>query len=224
MKLPFKNRREAGRALAAELMEYRGREGLLVLALPRGGVPVADEVAKTLGAPLDILVVRKLGVPGHRELAMGAIASNGVCVMHEDIVRRLGISETDISAIESEERIELDRRERTYRGERPRPILENRFVMLVDDGLATGATMEAAIQAVLKQQPEHLLVAVPVAPPDTVFRLGREVDKLVCLAQPAAFNAVGAWYLEFDAVSDAEVRMILDNAKRLQGAERDAGR
>ena len=212
MELPVKNRKVAGQALAEALLEYMERDDVIVLGLPRGGVPVAVEVAEALGAELDLMLVRKLGTPGQRELAMGAIASGGSRVMNEDVVRSLFISEEDIRQVEESERKELQRRERAYRGDRPRPVLANRCVILVDDGLATGATMRAAVDAVRQDGPAHLVVAVPVAPADTLEMLREQVDKLVCLAVPEYFRAIGLWYVDFSQVSDDEVRDILARA------------
>lgn len=205
----FTNRRAAGQALAEALAAYRGRDDLTVLALPRGGLPVANEIASVLDAELDVLLVRKLGVPWHPELAMGAIASGGRRVMNDDVVRSLGIPEADIRQVEAAEREELERRAATYRGARPWPELAGRCVILVDDGLATGATMLAAVEAVRQELPAHIVVAVPVAPPDTVRRLRAQVDELVCLHQPVNFMAVGAWYVDFNQVGDDEVRRVL---------------
>jgi len=212
MELPVKNRKAAGLALAEALREYKGRDDVIVLGLPRGGVPVAVEVAKALGAELDLMLVRKLGTPGQRELAMGAIASGGSRVMNQDVVHTLNISEDDISQVEESERKELQRREQAYRGKRPWPELANRCVILVDDGLATGATMRAAVDAVRQDGPAHLVVAVPVAPSDTIEMLRKRVDNVVCLAEPAYFRAIGLWYVDFSQVSDDEVRHILTRA------------
>ncbi len=209
MELPIPDRRTAGRALAGALSRYAGRDDVVVLALPRGGVPVAAEIADALGAELDLMLVRKLGVPGYRELAMGAIASGGVQVMNEDVLAGSGISPAAIEAVVEEERAELQRRERAYRGDRPWPDLRGRCVILVDDGLATGATMHAAIDAVRAQEPGCIVVAVPVAPPDTVRRLARLVDEVVCLYEPEPFMAIGQWYVDFSQVSDQEVEQIL---------------
>lgn len=202
----------AGLALAEALREYEERDDVIVLALPRGGVPVAAEVAEALGAELDLMLVRKLGTPGHRELAMGAIAGGGSRVMNEDVVRSLNIGEDAIRRVEEAERKELQRREQAYRGERPWPLLTGRCVILVDDGLATGATMRAAVDAVRQDDPAHLVVAVPVAPADTIEMLRRQVDNVVCLAVPEYFRAIGPWYVDFSQVSDDEVRHILSRA------------
>ncbi|MBE9548226.1 MAG: phosphoribosyltransferase [Proteobacteria bacterium] len=210
MDLPVKNRKAAGEALAQALQEYAGRDDVFVLALPRGGVPVAVEVAKALDAGLDLMLVRKLGVPGQKELVMGAIASGGSRVMNEAVVRSLNISEEAIKQVEEAERKELRRREQAYRGERPWPVLAGCCVILVDDGLATGATMRAAVDAVRQSDPAHLVVAVPVAPADTLEMLARQVDNLVCLAVPEYFRALGLWYVDFSQVSDDEVRHLLE--------------
>ncbi len=209
MDLPIPDRRTAGQTLAQALQPYAHRNDTIVLGLPRGGVPVAAEVAKALQAPLDVILVRKLGVPGHSELAMGAIASGGVRVMNEDVLRSVGVSPVAIEAVATKEGHELERRERTYRGDRPWPDLAGRCVILVDDGLATGATMHAAIDAVRAQKPGRIVVAVPVAPPDTVHRLELLVDEVVCPLQPEPFIAIGQWYQAFSQVSDAEVEALL---------------
>jgi predicted phosphoribosyltransferase len=180
-----------------------------VLGLPRGGVPVAYEVARRLGAPLDVFVVRKLGVPGHEELAFGAIAPGGVRVLAEDLLARLDMPSEWIEAIDAKERRELERRERVYRGERPPPALAGRVVVLVDDGLATGATMLAAVRAVREQRPARVVVAVPVADPDVCERLGSVADEVVCVSTPRPMMAVGAWYEDFSQISDEEVRELL---------------
>ncbi len=210
--LPFLNRSEAGRALAQALMHHAGRGDVLVLALPRGGVPVAFEVANALNVPLDLMLVRKLGTPGQPELAMGAIAQNGVRVMNPELVSMLRISEDAIAVAERRERKELERRQRVYRGKRLPPDLHGKRVILIDDGLATGATMRSAIKAVRTQAPAMVVVAVPMAPEDTVAALKREADEVVCLATPEPFVAVGRWYLEFPQTSDAEVKDLLARA------------
>jgi predicted phosphoribosyltransferase len=205
----FRDRREAGRRLAAEFLSYAGRSDLLVLALPRGGVPVGYEVARALGAPLDVFLVRKLGTPGHEELAMGAVASGGIRVLNDDVVSALGLDKQVIeAAVEHETRI-LSDRERRYRGDRPATPLADRIVLLVDDGLATGATMRAAIAAVRRQSPKQLIVAVPVAPPETCETLRAEADEIVCLAMPTPFYGVGFWYEDFSPTTDEEVRELL---------------
>lgn len=204
-----KNREEAGTKLAEHLAAYRDREDVLVLGLPRGGVPVADRIARALNAPLEVFIVRKLGVPGHQELAMGAIASGGVRVMNMDVVRSLGISDEQIARVADAEQRELERREKQYRGERPAPALSGKIVILVDDGVATGATMRVAIKALRGFEPQKLVVAVPVAPPDTCEILSREVDELVCPLRPSPFHAISLWYEDFPQVSDETVERIL---------------
>jgi putative phosphoribosyl transferase len=208
----FRDRAEAGRALAALLSEYAGRDDVVVLALPRGGVPVGYEVAKALEAPLDVFVVRKLGVPGHEELAMGAIATGGVVVLDERLVRTLGLTGHDVEgAIEREWR-ELRRREAAYRGDRPPPDLQGKTAILVDDGLATGATMQAAAQAVRRLGPDRVVVAVPVAAEETCDAFRDDVDEIVCAVTPSPFHAVGLWYDDFSQTGDEEVRELLANA------------
>ncbi len=209
---PFADRREAGRRLAAALARLAGTPDLLVLALPRGGVPVAFEVARALDADLDLMLVRKLGTPGQPELAMGAIASGGIEVLNPRVVQGLGIPESAIREVARREYLELKRREAAYRGDRPPPRIEGRTVILVDDGLATGSTMMAAIEAVRARHPARIVVAVPVAPPDTVERLRRLVDEVVALETPADFAAVGQWYLDFGQTGDEEVRALLREA------------
>jgi predicted phosphoribosyltransferase len=208
----FSNRTDAGKKLAERLSGYSGRKDLLVLALPRGGVPVAFEVARELGAQLDVFIVRKLGVPGHEELAMGAIASGGIRVLNMDVVRSLRISDDTIAAVAAAEQVELERRERLYRRGRPEPDIEGRTVILIDDGLATGATMSAAVQAVRVKKPAHLTVAVPTAAKDTCNEFEREVDEAICLATPEPFYGVGAWYTDFSQTSDREVCELLERS------------
>ena len=210
MKLPrFRDRSEAGRLLAAKLADCADRPDVVVLALPRGGVPVAYEVARALGAPLDVFLVRKLGIPGHEELAMGAVATGGVRVLNEQVVRALRIPDYVIDAIAAKEEQELARRERLYRGDRPPPDVRGRTVILVDDGLATGATMHAAIQALRQQQPAHIVVAVAAASPEACDELKEEVDDVVCAVTPEPFYAVGLWYEDFSQTTDEEVRDLL---------------
>ncbi|HEY7743540.1 MAG TPA: phosphoribosyltransferase [Burkholderiales bacterium] len=204
--LPLRNRVQAGRLLGAALGAYRARNDVLVLALPRGGVPVACEVAEVLGAQVDLIIVRKLGTPGQEELAMGAIASGGARVLNRDVIEPLGIPDHVIEAIERRERREIERREHAYRGHRPRPEVAGRCVILVDDGIATGATMRAAIAALRQQAPARIVVAVPVAPLETVALLRGEADEVVCLATPEPFRAIGCWYVEFHQLTDEEVR------------------
>lgn len=210
MKLPIQDRTDAGRELARALEGYRNRKHLLVLALPRGGVPVAAEIAEYLGAELDLMIVRKLGMPGHEEFAMGAIASGGVRVLNRQVLSYDGASEEAIEQVAKRERQELERRERAYRGDRPWPDMSDATVILVDDGLATGATMSAALEALKPHHPREVVVAVPVAPADTISNLRSSADEVICLATPAHFNAIGQWYQDFHQVSDAEVRQLLD--------------
>jgi len=211
MQLPFEDRTQAGRLLAQEMKAYAGRDDVLVLALPRGGVPVAFEIVQAIGAPLDLMIVRKLGTPGQQELAMGAIAA-GVQLLNRDIVDGMGISDATIEAVAKRERKELERRQRAYRGDRPAPEFKSRCVILVDDGLATGATMRTAIKALRERAPARIVVAVPVAPPSTVELLRAEADEVVCLAAPEPFWAIGQWYREFPQVSDEEVKDLLQRA------------
>jgi putative phosphoribosyl transferase len=207
--LIYADRREAGAALAAELGRYRGRSDVVVLALPRGGVPVAYEVARSLQVPLDVFVVRKLGAPGHRELAMGAIASGGVRVMNRDVIAWYGISPAAIEATAREELAELERREHAYREDRKSLEVRGRTVLLVDDGLATGSTMKAAVQAIRQRGPARIVVAVPVGAPQTCSELQELADEVVCARMPEDFAAVGQWYADFSQTSDAEVRELL---------------
>ena len=206
---PFTNRAEAGELLAARLSALANRDDVIVLGLPRGGVPVGYEVAKALGVALDVFVVRKLGVPGHEELAMGAIASGDVRLVNHDVVDALGIPESVIDRVAERELIELERREQLYRGSRPLTPLANKTVILVDDGLATGSTMRAAVTAVRHQQPAHIIVAVPVGASSTCSELSQDADQVVCLRSPEPFVAVGLWYRDFTPTSDAEVRALL---------------
>jgi putative phosphoribosyl transferase len=214
----FRDRHDAGQVLAERLSHYRDRGDVLVLALPRGGVPVAFEVARALDAPLDVFLVRKLGVPGHEELAMGAIATGGVLVANQEVVDMLRIGTDLIDAVARREGQELLRRERLYRGGRPPPAVQGRVIILVDDGLATGSTMEAAVKALRQQQPSRIVVAVPIAPVDTCRALANEVDEIVCARTPEPFRAVGLWYADFSQTSDEEVRQLLDLARRAQGS------
>jgi predicted phosphoribosyltransferase len=205
----FRNRTDAGRRLAEKLAAYANRPDVLVLALPRGGVPVGYEVARALGAPLDVFLVRKLGVPGYEELAMGAVASGGVRVLNDEIVRGLGISEHEIDAVAARELQGVRRRERLYRGDRPPPDVGGRTAILVDDGLATGATMRATIRASRQQHPARIVVAVPTASPDTSEALKTEADDVICAMTPEPFFAVGHWYDDFTQTTDDEVRELL---------------
>jgi predicted phosphoribosyltransferase len=205
----FRNRTDAGRQLAEKLAAYANRPDVLVLALPRGGVPVAFELARAFGAPLDVFLVRKLGVPGYEELAMGAVATGGVRVLNDEIVRGLGISEHEIDAVVARELRELSRRDRLYRGDRPLSDVAGRTVILVDDGLATGATMRAAVQALRQQQPGRIVAAVPTASPDTCQVLKAEADDVICAITPEPFFAVGHWYDDFTQTTDDEVQELL---------------
>ena len=206
--MKFEDRQQAGVRLAQALMGWRGRPDLIVLALPRGGVPVAAEVAKALSAPLDVLVVRKLGYPGQEEFAMGAIASGGVRVM-SDIDGAWPVSDRAVEAAVQREQAELARREQAYRGARPPPLIKDQVVILVDDGLATGATMRAAVQSVRAGQPARIMVAVPVASREAVASVSVLADEVVCLQTPEPFHAVGLWYRDFDQTSDEEVMRLL---------------
>ena len=206
---PFRDRVEAGELLAQELSLYRHRDDVVVLALPRGGVPVAREVARALGVRFDVFVVRKLGVPGQEELAMGAIASGGIRLVNEEVVNALDIPSTVIDSVTMREQRELDRRERLYRGERPPIALTGKIVIIVDDGLATGSTMRAAVVAARQQQPALVIVAVPVGAPSTCALLAHEADDVVCVRRPDPFVAVGLWYRDFTPTSDNEVRSLL---------------
>ena len=215
----FRDRSEAGRLLAAQLTEYADRPDVLVLALPRGGVPVGYEVASALHVPMDVFIVRKLGVPGHEEFAMGAVATGGVRVVNDQVVRALGIPDYVIEAVAAWEQQELERRERLYRGDRPPPDVRGKTVILVDDGLATGSTMLAAVQALRRQGPARIVVAVPVASPDTCELLKAEVHKVVCAVTPEPFYAVGLWYQDFSHTTDEEVRELLARSATEVGAE-----
>lgn len=205
----FPNRAEAGRRLAERLTAYRDREDAIVLGLPRGGVPVAYEVAQQLGLPLDVFVVRKLGVPGYEELAMGAIATGNVSVLNEDVMRALPDAEEILEMVRAREKIELQRRETSYRQDRPAPDLRERVVILVDDGLATGATMRAAAAALRKQGVAKIVVGVPVGAPETCREIESEVDEAICVAMPAFFHGVGQFYEDFSQTTDEEVRELL---------------
>ena len=213
--LPFRDRTDAGRYLATKLEAYRGRPDLLVLALPRGGVPVGFEVALALHAPLDVFMVRKLGVPGHEELAIGALASGGAKVLDQYLMRELGITDDELSRVVAREERELERRELEYRGNRPPVSVKGHTVILVDDGLATGYTMRAAVAALKLEGAAHTVVAVPVAPPETCDSFEGEVDEIVCAATPEPFLAVGLWYRDFSQTTDEEVRELLARASPL---------
>ena len=212
----FRDRYDAGRRLAAALAGYAHRPDVLVLALPRGGVPVAFEVARTLDAPLDVFLVRKLGLPGQEELAMGAIATGGVRVLNEEVVNGLRIPASVIDGVTRREQEELTRRERLYRDDRPPPEVRGRTVILIDDGLATGATMRAAAAALRRQQPARLVVAVPVGAPTTCEEFRDEADEVVCAMTPEPFLAVGFWYDDFSPTTDSEVRDLLERSTRDQ--------
>ncbi len=205
----FANRQTAGQALATELQKYADCPGVLVLGLPRGGVPVAFEIARVLKAPLDVCLVRKLGVPGHQELAMGAIATGGVQILNQGLVQELGISQPTIEEVITREWQELQRREQAYRGECPQPQIQGRTVILADDGLATGSTMQAAIAVVKAQQPAQIVVAVPVGPAEACQELQDSVDEVVCLLMPKPFYAIGLWYEDFTQTADREVKALL---------------
>jgi putative phosphoribosyl transferase len=214
----FKDRAEAGRLLAERLAGYSGRLDVVVLALPRGGVPVAFEIVRALRVPLDVFLVRKLGVPGHEELAMGAIASGGLRVLNDGVIQALRIAPEVIEQVTAEERVELERREQAIRAGMVPIDRKGRTVILVDDGLATGSTMRSAVAAIRREQVAYLVVAVPVAAPDTAAALRPQVDELVCLMTPEPFLAVGRWYRDFRQTSDEEVRELLARASELGGA------
>ena len=209
----YRNRRHAGRVLAGKLPPYASRRDLLVLALPRGGVPVGYEAAQALGAPLDVFVVRKLGVPDQPELAMGAIASGGTCVLHDEVIALLGVAKEDVELAVLREGRELLRRERIYRRGNPALEVAGRTVILVDDGLATGATLRAAIRALRQRDPAGIVAAVPVASPDTCAAIAEQADEAVCAATPRDFRAVGQWYADFSQTTDQEVRALLAAAR-----------
>jgi putative phosphoribosyl transferase len=211
----FVDRAEAGRRLAEDLSAYAGRGDLLVLALPRGGVPVAFEVARALDAPLDVFLVRKLGVPGREELAMGAIASGGVRVINRDVLNTMPLSDAAIDDIARRELLELERRERVYRAGRPPPVIQGKTVILIDDGLATGSTMLAAVSAMRALSPRWLVVAVPVASPDVCALFREHADDIVCSIMPRFFTAVGSWYEDFSQTTDEEVQQLLERAPRM---------
>jgi predicted phosphoribosyltransferase len=214
----FRDRADSGHRLASKLAKYVGRSDVIVLALPRGGVPVAFEVAGSLPAPLDVFIVRKLGIPGHEELAMGAVATGNVRVLNERIVNALGIPDDVIEAVTSWEKKELHRREQLYRTDRPPPDVRGKMVILVDDGLATGATMQAAVQALREQQPARIIAAVPTGSPDTCDAMKTHADEVICAITPEPFHAVGLWYGDFSQTSDEEVRELLAQAARLRPA------
>ena len=214
----FRDRRDAGQKLASRLAAYAHRPDVMVLALPRGGVPVGYEISQALHAPLDVFVVRKLGLPGHEEFAMGAVASGGVRVLNRDVVEQLNMPSNVIDAVTQREQRELERRERAYGGLRPSPDARGKIVILVDDGLATGSTMRAAVAALKQQHPARVAVAVPVASPETCQDLRREADEVVCLVTPEPFYSVGLWYQDFSQTTDEEVRALLETATRPEPA------
>lgn len=216
----FQDRADAGRRLAEKLRDYAGRPDVIVLGLARGGVPVASEVARALGLPLDVFIVRKLGVPGHEELAMGAIATGGVRVLDSEIIRALRIPDSSVAKVTSDEHRELERREDAYRQMRPTPDVERKTVILVDDGLATGASMFAAVTALRKSHPTAIVVAVPVAAPESCAAMHRIADDCVCVIAPRHFGGVGNWYADFSQTTDAEVRGHLEEAVRRTGGLR----
>jgi putative phosphoribosyl transferase len=210
----FRDRTEAGKYLATKLAHFAGQPDLLVLALPRGGVPVAFEVAKILEAPLDVFLVRKLGLPGNEELAMGAIASGGVVVLNEEMLEGIGVPDDIVREVAERELHELKRREKVYRADLPELDVNGRPVILVDDGLATGSTMRAAAQALRKQEPRRLIVAVPVGASETCNEFRSEADEVICAVAPDQFHAVGLWYEDFSQTSDEEVQWLLEEAAR----------
>jgi predicted phosphoribosyltransferase len=211
----FADRREAGRELAKLIPPVAHGEDVVVLALPRGGVPVAYEIARALGATLDVFLVRKLGTPGHPELAMGAIASGGIKVLNDEVVQALRIRPEHIAAVARQEQAELERRDAAYRKGRTLPSLANRVVVLVDDGLATGSTMRAAVEAVKQQRPSRVIVAVPVGAPETCRTLRDTADEVICARMPEPFSAVGQWYRDFSQTTDEEVNVLLDEHRQL---------
>jgi putative phosphoribosyl transferase len=208
----FRDRFEAGQVLARNLESYKNGRNVLVLGLPRGGVPVAYEVARQLNVPLDVFIVRKLGVPGQEELGMGAIATGGIRIVHEGIIRELGISAQTVDLVTANEQRELERRERLYRGDRPAPSMKDRIVIVVDDGLATGSTMKAAVAALRQQHPTQIIVAVPTAPVETCAELKTTADEVVCPLTPEPFYAVGGSYADFRQTTDEEVRQLISGA------------
>jgi len=213
MSARFRDRRDAGKRLAHELRHYAHRPDLIILALPRGGVPIGFEVAQALGAPLDVFVVRKLGLPWHDELAMGAIASGGARVLDRNLIRVARVSEAELARVIATEETELARRERRYRGDRPFPDLHGKTAILVDDGLATGATMRAAVEALRLEQPSRIVVAVPVAAPQTCDAFRDVADEVVCATTPEPFQGVGRWYADFSQTTDEEVHDLLEHGR-----------
>ncbi len=209
----FQDRKQGGEMLAGQLADYAGRKDVVVLAIPRGGVPVGAEVARALGVPLDIFIVRKLGVPGQEELAFGAISSGGVRVLDEDIARMAGVTTEEIESVTEREKKELERRERVYRGERAAREVKGKTVLLVDDGIATGSSMRAGIAALRRREPARIVVATPVAPASTCRRLRKEADEIVCVQMPETFHAIGEFYANFLPTGDEEVRALLEEVK-----------
>jgi putative phosphoribosyl transferase len=209
----FKDRNHAGQILAKRLERYSAQNDILVLALPRGGVPVAFEIARELSAPLDVFLVRKLGLPGHPELAMGAIASGGIRVLNEDVIHGLSVPEDVIASVAESELQELERREQAYRGKQPGLDVHGKTIILVDDGLATGASMRAAVAGLKAQSPGRIIVAVPTASPDTCGEFESEVDEILCAVTPQPFLGVGIWYDDFSQTTDEEVRELLEKSK-----------
>ncbi len=219
----FRNRIEAGQRLASQLLDYADREDVIVLGVPRGGVPVAFEVATALSLPLDVFVLRKLGVPGHEELAFGAIGSGGVRVLDREIIKTVGLSDLAIDIVTAAERTELARRERIYRGGRAPLDVRGKTVILVDDGIATGSSLRAGVRALREMQPAAIVIAAPVAPQSTIDRLKREVDDVVCVAIPEMFYGVGQFYEDFSPTPDEEVNELLHEASRQRSEKQDRG-
>jgi predicted phosphoribosyltransferase len=220
----FRDRAQAGRLLAKRLRQYAGRDDVVVLGLPRGGVPVAPEIADELQAPLEVFLVRKLGIPGHEEMAFGAIATGGTRVLDKQLIASLDMRPEWIEAIDARERRELERRDRAYRGDRPPPDLAGKTVIVVDDGLATGSTMLAAVQAIRQDEPARIVVAVPVADPEVCEALRDVADEVVCLSTPRPLRAVGLWYEDFSQTTDDEVRELLERARGRAARDLSAGR
>jgi predicted phosphoribosyltransferase len=220
MRVPFHDRRDAGRQLSEQLLDYADNPNVIVLGLPRGGVPVAYEISARIGAPLDVLVVRKLGVPGHEELAVGAIASGGIRYVDRRVAQALRIPDEVIDTVEESERIELERRERTFRAGRPPLDVSGRTTIVVDDGLATGASMAVAVEALRMRNPANIVVAVPIASTEACDSLRERADEVVCLVTPSRMYAIGQWYEDFTQTTDEEVRALLDQSSREQQAVR----
>ncbi|MBD3881318.1 phosphoribosyltransferase [Phormidium tenue FACHB-886] len=214
MQIRFRDRQDAGQQLAAKLSQYANRLDVLVLALPRGGVPVAYEIAQELKVPLDICLVRKLGVPGQEELAMGAIATGDILVLNQEVLQSMDISRSSLVEVAAAEKLELERRQKTYRGDRLAPEVSNHTVILVDDGIATGSTLRAAIAVLQQQNPREIIVAVPVAPPSSYEALKTEVSEVVSLLTPTHLNSIGQWYRDFSQTSDEEVCRLLEQAAK----------